>query len=180
MGADIHLYIEYDDDGAIPFSDIQMIRGFSDGDFLIPRDYHLFATLAGVRSRNVFQPKYSPRGMPEVASPEVINRFFRNILDEEGERLEEDDVTRAQAEEWVAKGHSYIRDSWIKKNGFVSDPDHHTPSWLTLKEISESFAASPYSLVDMPKESQAVHELLQSLEKYFGVDRARIVFWFDN
>jgi hypothetical protein len=180
MGADIHLYVEYDDGNNEPFSIVDDIRGYSSGDFLIPRDYHLFAVLAGVRSYDKITPRYEPRGIPEIASPDIINAYYINILDDENERLEEADVSREQAEEWLSSGLSHIRDSWIKKIGFVSNPEYHTPSWLYRDEIIKSFDDTYYKLQDMPYEFQVIVELLESLERYFGKNRVRVVFWFDN
>lgn len=181
MGSDIHLYVEYDDaENGKPFAEIDSVHLFNEGELLIPRDYYLFSVLAGVRSYDEFTPKFPPRGLPKVSSVDIINIFHFHIIDDPSERLQEYDVTRDQALQWVARGCSYIKDSWTKKDGFVSDPEAHSTSWLTLGEIFASFEHSPYELSDMPKEFLVVIDLLKSLEKYFGVGKARIVFWFDN
>ena len=180
MGADIHLYIEYVDNEDSSFSSTDSIYLFNEGELLIPRDYNLFAVLAGVRSYDEFLPLYPPRGFPDPASVDAINSFHINILDHESERLDEEDVMREMAEEWVKNRESYIRDSWIKKNGFVSDPNYHNPSWLYLKEIKKAFDHSPYKLKNMPKEIFVVLDILESFENNFGKESARILFWFDN
>jgi len=180
MAADIHIYVEYDEGNDSPFSDPDKVYGFSEGEFLVPRDYELFSVLAGVRFSDEFQPLYPPRGMPEIASKDAINAYHLNVLDNESERLDAEDVMRSQADIWVNDGLSQIRDSWIKQHGFVSDPNFHTPSWLYLEEVKQAYIHSPFQMQDGSKEMLVIMDLLQSIENHFGARRARIVFWFDN
>jgi hypothetical protein len=135
---------------------------------------------AGVRAIDNFSPLFPPRGLPEAASIDLVNTFYLHIIEDESERFKEEDVLREEAEQWVEKGLSCIRDSWTKENGFVSDPDSHTPSWLYLREIKAAFSHSSCAMKDMPKEFLVVLDTLESIEKHFGKDKARIVFWFDN
>jgi hypothetical protein len=198
MGSDIHLMVEYDDSKRkrpwrlaglpdrichpAPFADTKYIRAFAEGELLIPRHYALFEALAGVRADEGFVPLIAPRGFPEIASRDVINRFFYYVLDgvEGVEAPRERDIPREEAESYVARGVSFYRDHPRKPRGEVSNPEWHTLSWLTLGEATAALAHAKLDPADTPDEFQLTLDLLRGLERFFGVGRARVVFWFDN
>lgn len=69
MGCDIHLSIEYRDIWNPTFW-----QSFG-ADIYMPRDYHLFGLLAGVRGQEV--PLFPIRGIPDDLSCEVDDKYYR-------------------------------------------------------------------------------------------------------
>lgn len=162
MGCDIHGYIEYEDwtdnDGKVHRSCF--------GENLGTRDYSMFGLLAGVRRGSAI---FEPRGIPENISFAVKNSFYKFVVD--GEASRDGYVSKATAQEWIDSGWSkYVDDKWI------TDPDWHTPSWLTAKEYEQVLRAreedKDYGNVD--QEWYAILAAMKSLKN------ARFVFWFDD
>jgi hypothetical protein len=169
MGCDIHCYLEYTTDrkyGWVTFG----------GRINPGRNYTLFGRLAGVRTGE--DPVFPVRGLPfDIASEADWDNRLRivEIKDDERER----ECTRESAESWVKSGAStYILDREGTK-AWVSDPDHHTHSWLTAHEFDLVLQTMPeeYEFSNMI-EYKAVLVALQTLAGKTG--EARLVFWFDN
>jgi len=195
MGTDIHLFAEYDTGNirglgqkssslpqavAEPFAVAKNIKSIAEGEFFIPRDYALFDALAGVRHNNEKPPPLiPPRGFPIFASLDVTRAYFSYVCDDGEPPLEDHDVTRFDADKYVARGASIYRDHPSKPRGWVSEPDWHTPSWLFLHEIEAALRQHDSQFSRTSIEFQAVSDLLFSLEKHYP-KRTRIVFWFDN
>ena len=160
MGCDIHCYIEYHD-GHDRWS------GFG-GRINPGRDYQLFGLLAGVRG--AMPPLIPPRGMPTDAG------YSANHDNELAVATSQypDGTDSDKAAEWVANGVS----KWARK-GFVTHPDWHTHSWLTLDEFERVLTAYyvPTGQTVSPQYC-AVREAMRELAKGYGA--ARLVFWFDN
>lgn len=203
MGRDIHLFVEYDDRNNVPFS-TSGVRAFADGQFCISRDYRLFQCLAGaggadflravaeLKGNNVrvqaaearqilaemreHVPLIAPRGLPTHYSEAVDAALFMPVRDDgQNEPWMHDWPTRAEADEWVAKGDSvYSKES----NGCVSIPGYHTVSYLSLKEIYQSLRHYGIDINTTPLEFRAVVAAMEQLDS--TLERTRIVFWFDN
>lgn len=150
MGCDIHAHIEvkeYDDWW-------ELVR------LNLRRNYDAFGLMAGVRGWDSLHP---PKGMPSDYSFSVLNAYGLYVTDEsEGEGY----ASKVSAERWVELGISkYIREGWI------SHPDHHTPSWLTVDEfeqVCQRLGTGEYHYHTALAMMKAIpHE-------------CRIVFWFDN
>lgn len=197
MGADIHLFIEYDVSGRpgwwrhvirgvqgpVPaFSQEEFIKTFADGEFLIPRDYDVFSALAGVRRGEAEPgPLYEPRGFPATASSDVVCKHYRYVRDADEPLLMPDwEVSREEAEVYIAKGLSHYRDHARKPNGFVSDPERHTPTWLLACEFRAALAHHGIQPYESSFELGIAQRILDELEAQCGSGRARAVFWFDN
>jgi len=162
MGCDIHGYIDYED-----FKDSQGKTRYSCfGDNLGDRDYAMFGLLAGVRRGSAI---FEPRGIPENISFTVKNKFYMFVVD--GEEDGEGFVSKLTAQKWVAQGWSkQIEDKWI------THPDWHTPSWLTVKEYEQVLLARE-EITDYGKPSQEWYAILAAMKV---LNNSRFVFWFDN
>lgn len=193
MGADIHLFVEYDHGSTKraglpdtipggPFTNTEKLSLFSDSDISIPPYYRLFACLAGVRNRSDMPPLFEPRGFPAIHGTDLMVQFTNYVFDEDQDPYRfEDAVERTVADEWVRTGKSRYFDLSHKRNARVSSPDWHAPSWLYRDEIVA--AMDHFGLLEdreVPLEFRVTLDLLASLENHFGTRRARAVFWFDN
>ena len=116
------------------------------------RNYDLFAMLADVRNGrgfagiktgegfNIISP---PKGIPVDASKEVMLEYALRIVEEENEEDEAKTASRSYASKWAREGTSKI----IELDGveYVSDPDAHSESYLTVKEL-DAFAWNQVTL----------------------------------
>lgn len=173
MGCDIHCYVEYTEkEGTIPLDDWQCFGGkINPG-----RHYSLFGMLAGVRCGTAI---FKPRGLPETYSHEV--RFDHLIYVSESGA--DNTISSVRAEQLVQLGASkYAEAANGNKKGFITNPDHHSHSYLSLKEYvrvlniyEKKFDDGEYSA---PPEYYAIKASMMEFEKMgYAV---RLVFWFDN
>ena len=180
MGADIHLFAEVEEHRGT-------FQAVSDGQFLMPRNYDLFAALAGVRADEGFTPKFPPRGIPANVSQHVSDRYFMPVISDEqaatwgiGEYATTEyarELVERQLSSWLLLGTT--TPLCPSTGGYISNPDWHSPSWLTTPEVAEALAHARYPIAQLALEFRL---LLEYLQKYAAeTDRtARIVFWFDN
>lgn len=185
MGCDIHLFIEHADfNEGDPASDALVGPYWINfgGEFNLSRNYSMFEILAGVRGRDA---KFSPRGLPAGRLGWRTQEVHALVIDYENDGGERH-VTPRIAEQWVSQGIStYPASRWNNgphkgKPMYVTDPDAHTPSWLTADEFEQ--ALNEYAVRnrnrDVGNDYRAVLAALRALEtKSIG---ARVVFWFDN
>lgn len=162
MGCDIHLYCEYRD-----AQDGNRWRSWGN-QFNLGRNYRIFEVLAGVRG-DLDQAIVRPRGLPEDVGYVVHDDNHLYISESGGERT----VTADKAAQWVASGCSRYRDH-EGKHTWVTHPDWHSHSWLSLAEYQHALAR----LDGGPPEYGAIAAALAYLETQNCV--TRIVFWFDN
>lgn len=174
MGCDIHCYVEYTEkEGSIPLDDWQCFGGkINPG-----RHYGLFGMLAGVRGGT---PVFAPRGLPSTYSNEVQ---IDNLLYVSDDPSIIDAVSTVKAEKWVTSGLcKYVDSANRNKKAFITHPDHHSHSYLSLKEYvrvlneyEKKFDDGKYSA---PPEYYAIKASMMEFEKMgYAV---RLVFWFDN
>jgi hypothetical protein len=177
MGCDIHAVIDYEDECG-------SICPFVDGQFWIPRDYGLFAALAGVRAEPGEQPLYEPRGLPPRFSDAAQRLLFHVVVDEDDQipnwLKDADSVSRAEAEKWVRQGDSFYHDSAAKPRGLVSDPGRHTPSWLNVLEVEAALTHLGLKLEDRSAAFRAVVAAMHALSREYGLEKVRLVFCFDS
>jgi len=95
--------------------------------------------MAGVRGEPT-NALFQPRGMPNL-NEVSWNVRWDYCLNVKADGEEEDDsdgdnrsCTRESAESWVKSGSSEWAD---EAKTCVTDPDAHTPSWLTLEELEQ-------------------------------------------
>lgn len=182
MGCDIHTYVEFatPKTGDYPVYWQNFTRNGGN------RNYILFGVLAGVRypEAQLFQPKGMPEGdygfwtvedywlrIPSAAYPE--------LEDSEGY------VSLDKAERWIADGSSIGKRDAKGRLFRVSNPDHHTHSWLTTDELAQ--ALDHYKAEaekQWPGEADTPPEWLAMLAGMRAFEAAgqmtRLVFWFDN
>jgi hypothetical protein len=198
MGCDIHTFLEYSSFKDTNGDDYWSCFG---GQINLGRDYQMFGVLAGVRddSRQLF----SPRGLPEGKLSYQIDDYMRIRIADEGTEPTEGEVTLATAQSWG--------EEITELNGkprWVSNPDLHNHSWLTLDEYR--LALAYYRLgekahvvddldVDDPKDRQAIIQAVAALQgrgEMYAVEygtmlaamehleangcKTRLVFCFDN
>ncbi len=162
MGTDIYAYIEYESHGTY--------RAWAKPN--LPRKHDVFATLAlgdgGIQDNLL----YPARGLPPGYSSTVAEAFFidgddaRDLAEQVGIDLEIADYPAWAQLEYV-------------ETGCFPNPDWHTPSWLTLGELTEVLSQGGKGKGPVPPEYQAVVAAMQALADAHGHDRVRFVFWFD-
>ena len=178
MGADIHAFIEYETEWG-------GLREFTRGQLSLPADYPLFHALAGVRSETDDPPLFPPRGLPERTSTEILTAYFTPVF------ADEDVSTRPRPRgapfyllRSEVEADPRYRDREQRggpgRRWTVADPDWHTPSWLTYREVLAALAHLSLSVAERPVEFRAAVAAMAELAGEFGPDRVRLVFWFDN
>jgi len=152
MGCDIHVYIEYWNPRWFQNNPFASVNSFGREGIYISRNYALFAHLAGVRDYSGYYggPLFPPRGIPEqpALSWEIREQYFVSVRETDDADDNEHCCSLANAEDWVRHGSSYWaheRHEWAKlqlERGYryVSGPDWHTASWLTLAEAEQVLA----------------------------------------
>lgn len=169
MGADIHLFIEYQDP---EYKDYWSSFG---GQINPGRNYSIFALMAGVRNYDNFD-LFSPKGLPDKIGYKAKSANELYVSDDENYESE-DSTTRSSADRWVESGSSKYTN---EKKNFVTHPDWHSHSWLTPEEYNKVLEVYEGKFKDykVPVEYKAVQKILETFisEGY----NARLVFWFDN
>jgi hypothetical protein len=180
MGCDIHAIIEYYREGKV--------WAFSFDEMYILRDYNLFEALAGVPGTEEddeeppVEPLIPPRGLPADFSLAVEEHFFLEVTDhqigigENGRRQ----VSREEAEWWVSIDQAFYLDREPQPRSKISNRYYHTPGWLTRSEILASLRKANWPLESLSGEFHAVLAAMGELERHFGEDKVRLVFWFDG
>lgn len=164
MGADIHIYPEYD---AGPFEGKPYWMPLSQqvhGD----RDYDLFGKIAGVRGGGAMFPV---RGFPADAgySAKGDNHLF--VYDSEGSEYAKPEA----AASWVAQGVSRYTD---ESKAYVTAPDWHSHTWLTPAEFRQALEAPVEYGRGHIDSYWALLAMLEEMERRGKA--ARLVIWFDN
>lgn len=159
MGCDIHLFVEY---RRSPGGRWQSLGG----EMNPGRNYGLFSRLAGVRGAGPFFPLH---GFPKDASWRTQDRNELFVVDEYAD--DEGYVHRERAEKWVSQGLAEWCGIKPEEKTFVTCPDWHSHSWLTLAEYARCVEreTGPY---------KAVLASMRRLEE--DGSETRVVFWFDN
>lgn len=180
MGCDIHGYIE--------FKENLGYWEWADGRLMLPRDYLWYALLAGVRNDFAgIDPVISPRGIPDDASRRVLYDFFFEIVEQDVRPEYTFDAREPQfkaispsiASEWRRRWPQNAERSWIGHD-LIQDPDNHTPSWLTLREMEAveqrylAYSNERGRLWYLDAMQLAVTAVMRTLPT------SRFVFWFDN
>lgn len=133
MGCDIHFYLEkrennrwvsadkwtteFDKELDDDYTDVKWEDCAYKG-----RNYTLFSILADVRNNEDIDAISAPKGFPFNASPELFNQYTVKVTD--GTKLE-------RMQEWVDMELS----TWVEKGKICTNPDYHSASYLTTKEI---------------------------------------------
>lgn len=163
------------------------------------RIYGMFSRLAGVRDySNVKGPK--PKGFPKDASREAILGYTIIVDDDMAKRYEETAgrttraVTEERAKKWIENGSSkemmiewgYGGDKQKQYKRCVTDPDAHSASWSSRKEVEKAFDRlykTNYNGKTILTGDYTYYKGLIALMKAFedgGDYEVRMVYWFDN
>jgi hypothetical protein len=182
MGRDIHAFIELASRSAPGH-----FCAASRGEINFARDDDLFQALAGdPQSEN--PPLYPPRGLPEQGSSELKERYFTPIVEDEeappdrsGFYMLRSEVERMMKDKFHV---AHLRcHYWGGPDGprkLISDPDSHTPSWLTHRELLAALEHHDLSVAEQHVWFRAAVAAMAELAREYGPDRVRMVFWFDN
>jgi len=123
MGTDVRCHLEY--------RERDRWVGFGQG-FALRRDYELFRLLANVRGTGALYP---PRGVPRDTDEPVRDAYCLRVYPGDAAAAAQRGrgliATRAEAEEYVARG---VSAWWDARQGFVTDPESTGASWLTTAE----------------------------------------------
>ena len=162
MGADIHAYPEYTEATRTGWS------GF--GRMSLPRDYDMFAKLAGVRGDNQMIPL---RGVPVDAC--MTTRWDNQLYVSEDYPDSDGNCSPASAERWVNDGSS----QWVDdRKRQVTNPDWHSHSYCSPAELRAVIEAEREINWGVDVRYWAVLAMLEEIERRGG--SARLVYWFDN
>lgn len=165
MGCDIHTFIEFKEKP-------EQKEWSSFGGQLRPgRDYNIFSEMAGARLGGSSANFIKPRGMPDDIGWECRDDYHYYITEE---KSEDHEVNAETAARWVESGSSrYImRDD---RPVWVTDPDAHSESWLTLEEFKAALGRLQY------KPGLRYLAMVAAMESFEANGaQTRIVFYFDN
>ncbi len=188
MGTDIHLHLEYHTtppgrqrQDQARLNHPNYAQPVIANCFHIPRDYELFAALAGVRNSDHRPVRTAPRGLPDDVSREIFHQYYVEIFPPD---------TPA---EWLQAGWKWCRPDeaqrLVEQHGkqlveqdsrrFVAGEDWHSPSYLYRREIQQALQHAGYNVAQLSPEFLLVQGGLEVLDKKSGDRCARIVFWFD-
>lgn len=150
MGCDIHSYVE--------FKEGERWKCFRKID--LPRCYPMFGAMAGVRSD---RSHIEPRGVPKDITWITADDYTVYVSDEIKEK---GFCRKSDSDRWIERGLSTV---WDENR--VTDPDAHTPSWLSVEDYRNALHCAG---INVGQEYTAMLALMEVLTD------ARIVFWFDN
>ena len=177
MGCDIHMFVNYRrKDNS--YGDYWKTFG---GNIGPGRNYSMFGILAGVRSE---YPDYcEPKGYPnQQMGWQCENEYNLNVT-EDGRG--DNETTLERAMEYNKNHHCKLYRDHDEKVYKVRNPDYHSPSWMTIAELSKAYRMyvtnekKTYGRGKVPTEYRVVLDLMRSLEKT-GEYEVKLVFWFDN
>jgi hypothetical protein len=179
VGADIHAFIEYETERGGPFE-------FSRGQLALPAEYVLFHALAGVRPQTNDPPLVPPRGLPARVSDEVLRAYFTPVFADEDVAARPPPrgvpfyLLQSEVEATLEYQRGERRGEPGDRHWLVADPDWHTPSWLTYREVLAALAHLGLTVAERSPEFRATLAAMAELATAYGPDRVWLVFWFDN
>lgn len=181
MGCDIHLAVEKRRRNAFADERWQGVSIF--GEFS-HRIYGMFARMAIVRDYGFdTRVMFEPRGLPKDISRSSEGIFYMMVTDND-EAIEwgRGYCSKKTAERWVEQGRSV----WVDdEHHTLTDPDHHSHSWLTTQELRQCFD-------DCFKNDDGTYKEIADFADYLGLVslcegiessglyECRVVFAFDN
>jgi len=168
MGTDMHANVEVTE--AVEHR--RWVTAFAEVQFA--RDYPLFSLLAGVRSESTGVPAmFAPRGLPADASIDTRGRLELDVDDELAAVECEHACSKAQAEEWVAKG---VTGYVAADRSRIFDPDAFAVSWLSTEDVGRVLDQYNENWRSQPLELAATLAAMRTFEA--AGCKARLVMWF--
>jgi hypothetical protein len=169
MGCDIHCYIEYRKKN----SDKESWNDFG-GRINPGRNYGLFTLMAAVRDywEDSDWKLFTPKGLPEDIGYAASGDNFHYLTDSVKCSCGESRYVGIEtAERWVKSGSSVYKNDINGKPTWVSNPDWHSHSWLSLEEyrqvLDQYIVAEKKSWEDREKKRL---DLIEHLKNKTGVD----------
>lgn len=179
MGCDIHAYVEY---RKKPSEDVDPKYNSwwsLTGQLSLPRNYHFFEIIAGVRGDNsIFETKGIPEDMSWTAQDDWYLYINDESEDENDDGDDDGDGEKIVSLKTALQYQEYGSKILYHENGKpyrVEHPDWHSPTWLSTNELNE--AVSHLHMHADPA-YEAVLAMMESLES--NGREARLVVWFDN
>jgi hypothetical protein len=195
MSTDIHAWIEYDPHTrAFDKSGLS----FADGSIFLPRDYGIFATLAGVGAQEDETPLFTPRGVPDDICPDLFLNYYEPVTDADAAarsvrsgqshyappRRRDPLVVEGYRETRGAdgrEGYALVSREALHPATYVSNPDYNTAGWLTPPEFTRVLETVRSSRQEsVPLQWDVVGIVLNELDRRLGQANVRFVFWFDS
>ena len=148
------------------------------------RIYGMFARMACVRTNgSTYKVQFEPRGFPKNTNIFARENFYMFVSeDKEAAYWNERYCTKEDADRWVEAGYS----EWVDdKHLILTNPDHHSASWLTTRELRQCFddcfkeEDGSYKSPSDYIEWLGLVSLCEGLESD-GRHECRVVFAFDN
>jgi hypothetical protein len=175
MGADIHAHIEVV--RLITLTDTTATITEYFAQVSIARDYTLFEVLAGIRHNPQLAQSLASTGKAKGFPPNISSAVHSAItyqIDDELSEFEVDGYCSArEAQSWVAEGASRYDD---ENRATVTDPDIHTASFMTAKELERANEAYRQITGQPHYKINAVIAAMTALNN--DTCESRFVFWF--
>jgi hypothetical protein len=173
MGCDIHVHLEFADkrEDSIWWQTLAY-QGLN-----WERCYDLFAIMAGVRNYDDVRPVVARRGVPTNLGGGAIRHYYLRANNEYAKDREPGFITIKEAQKYVDRGYSKIRDTKgrsVHKDDLITHPDWHSASWMTLTELRKVNLRVKWKHAGL----KATIAAMAALEKMGYA--TRIIFWFDN
>lgn len=155
------------------------------GSLWLPRNYQIFAALAGVRNRDNKPPLYPARGLPKDLSSAAFEGYYSYVIERKDVELWTgfsfvmlDKLSSSERNTLIPpeEGGGLMR----SKHGYSANPDFHTPSWLKLNEVINALEYHGIDLNEMPSEYQVMLDVMSSIRKRGLSKTSRLVFWFSG
>lgn|GEM_PF-2887083 len=150
--------------------------------FRIPRNYRLFAALAGVRNIEGHSIRFQPRGLPDDCDYTIRSKFYMEVFSREtpveqyrgGYKWCYQDEAESLCDRYGLEVETYdlIR--------LIRDPDLHTPGFLQLNEIDQALKHAEYDVSEASYEFRLIRDIMCSLDDQYGKQCSRLIFWFDG
>ena len=186
MGIDITAFVDVYPNLNVDIDEMESCYIQCFGKIFLQRDTKLFALLAGVgHFEEEIKPVIAARGIPIVSSWQVQSAYTVIAIDDHKWTLGHVESSypryckRSQANEYVSNKESKYLNKYL---GEIIDPDAHTFSWLTAKEL-EGVQHQYEQLTEIRQQTieslRAVIALMKALDGE-QVGRSRLVFWFEG
>ena len=181
MGADIHMYLNYTLKEESKDSNKKTYwRNFGD-EICVGRNYLMFGCLCqGVRED--IEGAIEPKGKLEL--DDMSYSCFSDSISYISSKKEDVEDNYCRLEDALRWSELYGKKLYYKDSDTpyaVDNPDHHSYSWLTLKEYKKAIKLF-YKNVEkggkLSIEYLVLKDLMESLEKRGAI--TKLVFWFDN
>lgn len=186
MGTDIHLHIEIKRVKASKWSTAGICWDGEWGDRYYPMFRRLYGDPDYLDCKDpggtIVRYVVPYRGFPRDASIDTVEAYGLWVVDSSPSGRE---ITRDEAEKEV--NNPECRSQWIenvniKEKSYISDPDWHTPNWITFDELEKAMLDLTDDIEnwrDIFFEWYVLYKTVKLYAKNPELE-VRVVYWFDN